>query len=50
MPLGLDLCGGRSLVCNAAPANAPVLLIAVVWLTVTVIAAWLWNRATVDGD
>lgn len=36
--------------CDAVPANIPVLLIVAVWLTVTVIAAWLWGRATDEGD
>jgi hypothetical protein len=35
---------------NCLPANGPVLLIVAVWLTVVVIAAWLWSRATDKGD
>jgi hypothetical protein len=36
--------------CDKALANIPVLLIVAVWLIVTVIAAWLWSRATDKGD
>jgi hypothetical protein len=36
--------------CGSALENIPVLLIIAVWLTVTVIAAWLWSWATDEGD
>jgi hypothetical protein len=36
--------------CDSALSNYLIALIVAVWLTVTVIAAWLWSRATDDGD
>ena len=36
--------------CDSALANITVVLIVAVWLTVTVIAAWLWSRSTDKGD
>ena len=36
--------------CDKALANIPVLMILAVWLTVAVIANWLWSRASDKGD
>ena len=36
--------------CNSGLASIAVVLIFTVWLTVTVIAAWLWGRATNEDD
>jgi hypothetical protein len=36
--------------CDSALGNIAVVLIVAVWLTVTVIAAWLWSRSTGKGD
>ena len=36
--------------CGSTLANIPVLMILAVWLTVAVIANWLWSRASDKGD
>jgi len=36
--------------CNKALANVPAILIVAVWLTVAVIANWLWSRASDKDD
>jgi hypothetical protein len=41
---------GRFEYCDKALANVPVILIVAVWLTVTVIANWLWSRASDEDD
>ena len=36
--------------CDSPLSNLVVVLIVAVWLTVTVVATWLWSRSTDKGD